>query len=150
MFGLSLPEVVGVCVGLITIFSAVTGGVVWLITILMTNAVAKGDTQAEAIKEDIQEMGLVFTSNLQMIAENLTDKITSNETSSKERHEAISTRLMDHNKNITTRLDDYREEQGRHLAFIKKVDDKTVKNRESMSKLSNRVSRIEGRAYQSS
>ena len=151
MFCLSLPEVIGILVGLITIFSAVVGGIGFLIKAFVGSAIEKGDAQADAIKEDIQEMGAAFTTALDnvvkgmnMMNENLSSKIELNDKASRDRGENLNKRLNEHNENVMTHIEEVKAQQNRQLQFIREVNDDVKSNKDITSKVSNRVSRIEG------
>jgi len=113
--------------GVITLLG---GGVWWLVQI----AIGKGTTQAHNL-----------SSQMEMIGKNINDKIEANDRASRDRHEETNRRLSEHNQNIAGQLDDIKAQQNRQLDYIKTVDNKTIENTTVISKVSNRVSSIEGR-----
>lgn len=151
MFGFSFVETLGIIISLIAIFSSVAGGIIWLLNI----ATKKGKEQADGIKEDIQEIGREFTQslsnvtsllsqNMESISRELSLKIDNNEQNSKERGENFNTRLEEHNKNMMGHMNELKAQQNRQLDFIKTVNEDCKDVKTTVSKVSNRVSKIEG------
>jgi len=113
--------------GVITLLG---GGVWWLVQI----AIGKGTTQAHNL-----------SSQMELIGKNINDKIEANDRASRDRHEETNRRLSEHNQNIAGQLDDIKAQQNRQLDYIKTVDQKAIENTTVISKVSNRVSSIEGK-----
>lgn len=109
--------------------SMVGGGIWWLVKI----AINKGTQQAESL-----------SSQLELIGQNINDRIAHNDQASRERHDVINQRLEDHQESITTQIKDLKDQQSRQLDYIKTVDSKAIENTKTISKVSNRVSTIEG------
>ena len=109
--------------------SMVGGGIWWLVKI----AINKGTQQADNI-----------SSQLTLIGNSINEKIIANDQASQERHKVINQRLEDHQESMTTQIQDLKDQQNRQLDFIKTVDAKAVENTKTISKVSNRVSTIEG------
>ena len=155
MFGLSLLEFISLAVGITTLIGATVGGITFLIKAVVGGAIEKGDLQAAEIKEDIQQMGTAFTeslssittsmaTHLEMMGTNLSNQIESNDKASRDRGANLGKRLEEHNESMQTQLGELKAQQVRQLDFIKEVNDDVKKNKDLTSKVSNRVSVIEG------
>jgi len=151
MFGLTFLQFVAVISAIVAIFSALAGGIVWLVGVATT----KGKEEATAIKAEIHEMSRSFTTSLNTVSNNLTDtmdlktqmlsnKIEANASADKERAMNLDQRLQDHNTSVAGKLAEIKERQDGQLDYIKNVETKTTINTRDISKISNRVSLIEG------
>lgn len=127
---LDFAELLGLMTAIGAFISMVGGGIWWLVKI----AISKGTQQAENL-----------SSQLTYIGENIHAKIDLNDKASRDRHEETNRRLSEHNKAISTQIQDLKDQQNRQLDFIKTVDGKALENTKTVSKVSNRVSILEGR-----
>ena len=99
---MSLPEIVGLVVAVVGIFSSAVWGIWWLVTI----AIQKGDAQANAILNKVDH-----------ITGGIIDSIKALDSASIERHEQYQ-------RHIDSRFESVSHTMSRHLDYTKSVEEK--------------------------